>query len=37
MIQDQFAYIFGGYTDKKGEYFNDLYRFDTSNNMWDVV
>jgi N-acetylneuraminic acid mutarotase len=30
-------YIFGGYTKKDGEYFNDLYRFDTSDHRWVKV
>lgn len=30
-------FYFGGYTYRKGEYFSDIYRFNTKNNTWTAV
>lgn len=31
------VYIFGGYTKKDGDYFNDVYRFNTIDDSWQEV
>ncbi|CAD8099772.1 unnamed protein product [Paramecium sonneborni] len=36
VYEDQF-YLFGGYTWKHGEYFNDLFRFNPQNNIWEKI
>ena len=37
VFYDGCVWCFGGYTRKDGEYFNDVFRFDTRSKQWSPV
>lgn len=37
VIHNGALYIFGGYTKKDGEYFNDIHRYTTQDNIWTEI
>jgi leucine-zipper-like transcriptional regulator 1 len=36
-LNEKYIYFFGGYTFRKGMYFNDLVRFDIETHTWETL